>query len=124
MRDAVPVRPDDILARLDLPAGRAHHNSRLVERQSVLIAIDLRAGEEGWIAGRVTDISRDGCRLAMAAGSLHPGMAVRIMFPGFAGRGARIVWTEGDRAGCLFERPMPSAILDYIIRMSDPSARG
>lgn len=79
--------------------------------------------KEHWVTSRVTDISRDGCGLISAL-ALVPDMMVNVMFPGFEGRQARVIWVKGSGAGCAFATPLPAAILDYIIRMSDPAARG
>lgn len=97
--------------------------SRLVSRQQVLIGVKLRRRGESWFASRVTDISRDGFRLATFV-KLEPGMDVWIMLPGFEGRRAKVTWVGHHEAGCTFEAPLHDAILDYIIRMSDPAARG
>ena len=102
--------------------GAAYHNSRLLERQIVVIGVELCPGDEHWLPGRVTDISREGCRLV--SGCLVEGMTAQIMFPGFAARDIHVVWADDQQAGCTFEPTLPSAILDYIIRMSDPAARG
>lgn len=99
------------------------HCSRLVARQRVLIGVKLRRRGESWFASRVTDISREGFRLSTFV-KLEPGMDVWIMLPGFEGRPAKVVWVGHHEAGCLFVSPLHEAILDYIVRMSDPAARG
>ena len=101
-----------------------HHWSRLVERRAVLVTTSICAGEGEWQAARVTDIAVAGCRLAMVGEALRPAMAIQIMFPGFDARSGHVIWVRGDAAGCAFDTPMPAAILDHIIRMSDPAARG
>lgn len=107
-----------------LPLERDLRNcSRLVARQRVLIGVKLRRRGESWFASRVTDISRDGFRLSTFV-KLEPGMDVWIMLPGFEGRRAKVIWVGHHEAGCVFDVPLHDAILDYIIRMSDPAARG
>lgn len=103
-------------------ADGRHHCSRLVERQEVLIGIKMRRRGEAWFAARVTDISVEGCRLSTTA-RLESGMTIWVMFPGFEGRPATIIWTGRNVAGCRFAAPLHPAILDYILRMSDPGAR-
>ena len=104
-------------------ADAAHHISRLVSRQRVLIGVKLRRRGESWFASRVTDISQEGFRLSTFV-KLAPGIQVWIMLPGFEGRRATVTWVGFHEAGCAFDVPLHPAILDYIIRMSDPKARG
>lgn len=105
------------------PSGpELRHCSRLISRQQVLIGVKLRRRGESWFASRVTDISREGFRLSTFV-KLEPGMEVWIMLPGFEGRLARVIWVGHHEAGCVFATPLHDAILDYIIRMSDPAAR-
>lgn len=105
-------------------AVTAHHPSRLLGRQSVLIGVRLRRRGESWFASRVVSISREGFRLSTYV-RLEEGMAIWIMLPGFEGRRATVL-TVGDEheVDCGFDTPLHPAILDYIIRMSDPDARG
>jgi hypothetical protein len=95
----------------------------LVARQRVLIGVKLRRRGESWFTSRVTDISPEGFRLSTFV-KLEPGMPVWIMLPGFEGRKATVSWVGHHEAGCAFDTPLHPAILDYIIRMSDPTARG
>jgi hypothetical protein len=105
-----------------MPSAGSHHSSRLVARQDVLIGVKFRRRGESWFAARVTDISSEGFRLSSFA-RLDAGMAVWIMLPGFEGRGARVIWVGDHEVGCVFDTPLHPAILDYIVRMSDPAAR-
>lgn len=111
------MRPD----RFPVPA---HHRSRLLGRQTVLIGVKLRRRGESWFASRVVSISREGFRLSTYV-RLEVGMAIWIMLPGFEGRRATVL-SVGDEheLDCCFDTPLHPAILDYIIRMSDPDARG
>jgi hypothetical protein len=104
------------------PPDAAHHVSRLVSRQRVLIGVKLRRRGESWFASRVTDISQEGFRLSTFV-KLVPGMQLWIMLPGFEGRKATVSWVGFHEAGCAFDVPLHPAILDYILRMSDPKAR-
>jgi hypothetical protein len=101
-----------------------HHSSRLLARQDVLIGMTVQSLQgDSWFGGRVTNVSSEGCGLVPSI-ALSPGMSVRVMFPGFEGRQATVAWVADGQAGCRFATPLPAAILDYIIRMSDPAARG
>jgi hypothetical protein len=107
---------------MNIPAA-SHHSSRLLDRQMVLIGVKLRRRGESWFASRVTDISREGFHLSTYV-RLEPGMAIWIMLPGFEGRRATVLTVGDHEADCSFDTPLHPAILDYIIRMSDPDARG
>lgn len=102
----------------------AHHSSPLVERQAVLVGIGERGGEACWLPGRVTELSCEGCSLVIAAPEMPVGETARIMFPGFGAHAARILRAEEGQANAVFEPPLHPAIVDYILRMSDPAARG
>jgi hypothetical protein len=103
--------------------GMSEHSSRLISRQRVLIGVKLRRKGESWFTCRVTDLSANGFRLSSFV-KLTVDMPVWIMLPGFEGRRAHVLWVGHHEAGCAFETPLHPAILDYIIRMSDPTARG
>src|ERR1044072_7769808 len=111
--DKVPAKP---------PVDAVHHGSRLISRQRVLIGVKLRRRGESWFGSRVTDITQEGFRLATFV-KLTQGMAVWIMLPGLEGRKATVSWVGYHEAGCTFETPLHPAILDYILRTSDPKMR-
>lgn len=94
-----------------------------MERQTVLIGVKLRRRGESWFASRITDISREAFRLSTYV-RLEPGMPIWIMLPGFEGRRATVERVGEHEADCRFDTPLHPAILDYIVRMSDPAARG
>jgi hypothetical protein len=50
-------------------------------------------------------------------------MDVWVMFPGFEGRKARVIWTANHEAGCMFDTLLHPAIFDYIVRTSDADPR-
>lgn len=106
-----------------LPERTEQHTSRLHNRQTVLIGVRVRRKGESWFKSRITDMSLGGFRL-LSFVKLKIGMEVWVMFPGFEGRKAHVVWTANHEAGCEFESPLHPAIFDHIVRMSDPLARG
>jgi len=106
-----------------LPEKIDQHISRLHNRQTVLIGVRVRRKGESWFKSRITDMSLGGFRL-LSFVKLKIGMEVWVMFPGFEGRKAYVVWTANHEAGCEFESPLHPAIFDHIVRMSDPLARG
>ncbi len=56
--------------------------------------------------------------------ALAPELPVWIIFPGFQARAAKVASVKDDLVDCNFIAPLPVAILDYLLRMSDPAARG
>jgi hypothetical protein len=93
------------------------------DRQRVLIGVKFRRKGESWFRSKVTDISPAGFRL-LSFVKLKVGMDVWVMFPGFEGRRARVIWTANHEAGCMFETLLHPAIFDHIVRMSDADSRG
>jgi len=99
----------------------SHHISRLYNRQTVLLGVQVRRKSERWFSCRILDMSLVGFRLTSFA-KLQRGMEVWIMFPGFEGRRAEVIWTANHEAGCRLDQPLHPAIFDHIVRMSDPAA--
>lgn len=99
------------------------HTSRLHSRQTVLIGVRVRRKGESWFKSRITDMSLGGFRL-LSFVKLREGMEIWVMFPGFEGRKAFVVWTASHEAGCAFENDLHPAIFDHIVRMSDHEEHG
>jgi len=95
---------------------------RRESRNGALIAVKFRRKGETWFRTKVTDMSPAGFRL-LSFVKLRVGMEVWIMFPGFDGRKARVIWVANHEAGCTFESPLHPAIYDHIIRTADPTLR-
>lgn len=93
-----------------------HGEGRDQHRHTVLIGVKLRRPGETWFTSRIADLSTTGFRLQSFV-SLTPGMTIWIMFSGFEGRRAKVVWTRAHEAGCVFETPLHTAIYDHIIRV-------
>jgi len=106
-----------------LPEREDGHLPRLHERQTVLIGVRVRRKGESWFKSRITDMSLEGFRL-MSFVKLQIGMDLWVMFSGFEGRKASVVWIADHEVGCAFENPLHPAIFDYIIRTSDLHGRG
>jgi len=106
-----------------LPEKEDRHIPRPQDRQMVLIGVRVRRKGESWFRSRITDMSLDGFRL-LSFVKLQIGMEIWVMFPGFEGRRAKVVWIADHEAGCAFENPLHPAIFDHIIRTCDLRARG
>lgn len=96
--------------------------TRRYARQSVLIAVKFRRKGEAWFRSKVTDMSPAGFRL-LSFVKLKVGMECWVMFPGFDGRRARVIWVANHEAGCVFDIPLHPAIYDHILRMSVTDTR-
>lgn len=86
-------------------------------RHTVLIGVKLRRPGETWFTSRISDLTEHGFRLHSFV-NLSEGMTVWVMFAGFEGRRAQVIWAEEHEAGCLFETPLHSAIYDHIMRVA------
>lgn len=93
--------------------------NRLAERRSLLIGVKVRRPGETWFTSRVADMSVSGFRLQSFL-KLAVGAELWIMLPGFEGRRARVLWTRAHESGCAFEQPLHPAILDHIVKLSEP----
>lgn len=86
-------------------------------RHSVLIGVKLRRPGETWFTSRISNLSETGFHLHSFV-NLKPGTTIWVMFSGFEGRRATVMWTKGSEAGCMFEAPLHKAIYEHIIRVS------
>lgn len=96
----------------------ANEPVKRAQRHTVLIGVKLRRPGETWFTSRVSELSETGFRLESFV-NLKPGMTVWVMFSGFEGRRATVMWSRGHEAGCMFETPLHKAIYDHIMRVSD-----
>lgn len=90
-------------------------------RKKVLLNVRFRRKGEAWFRTKVTDISPAGFRL-LSFVKLKVGMDVWVMFPGFDGRKAKVIWVANHEAGCMFENTLHPAIYDHIVRLSELEA--
>lgn len=97
-----------------------YRQNRLAERRPLLVGVKVRRPGEPWFSSRIADMSVSGFRLQSFM-KLTVGTDLWIMLPGFEGRRARVLWTRAHESGCAFERPLHPAIVDHIVRLSDPS---
>ena len=102
---------------MDKPSAAEKRSSQR-SRHTVLIGVKLRRPGETWFTSRISELSETGFRLHSFV-ALKPGMTVWVMFSGFEGRRAKVVWSKGHEAGCAFETPLHKAIYDHIMRVSD-----
>lgn len=105
------------------PVERAkHHSSPIEGRRLVLVRTCDPAVTDHWAQGQVIGLSLQECRLVVE-GDLICGTALEITFLGFAPRAVHVVSAGEGPARCQFDAPLPVAILDHLIRMSDGAVR-
>jgi len=86
-------------------------------RRAVALDVKLRRPGEGWFSSRIVNLSRTGFCIDSFV-TLGLGWPIWIMFPGFEGRRATVMWVRGHQAGCRFDVPLYEAVLDHILRQS------
>lgn len=63
---------------------------------------------------RILDLSVSGARL-MTWNRLEPQATIVLTLPGYAGRLARVVWSDDFAAGCAFDIPLEQPVLDALV---------
>lgn len=105
------------------PIANDAPSERPFDRYSLLIAVKLRRQGENWFNARLSNLSPTGFRVQSFA-VLEQDSTIWIMFPGFDGRRARVVWARNHEAGCQFERPLHPAIFDHILQANRRRPQG
>jgi len=116
----ISQEPGEMSAEMEVPTDWI---ARQHARQRVMIGVKFRRKGESWFRSKVTDLSPAGFRL-LSFVKLKVGMETWVMFPGFEGRRARVIWVSNHEAGCMFESLLHPAIFDHIMRLSEPDPRG
>jgi hypothetical protein len=117
---SVDAGPAKLLSSEDASGAMGENGAIGTDADSLIASY---SGDDGWQAAYVTDIAQDGCTVSQGL-AVRPNDGLAIMFPGFQARTATVEWVRDGRVGCIFVEPIPLAILDHILRMSDPDARG
>lgn len=68
----------------------------------------------------ITDISVDGCAVAIGPQGVAEGRGYGIKIGGLETLGAELRWVGGREAGLQFDRPLHPAVLDHIVRENPP----
>ena len=89
----------------------AAEDRRRFLRHPVSVGAGL-SGESGRPGSPVTviDLSTHGCGIEVS-GHCEPGSRVWLKLPGLESWPSRIVWSEGNRAGLSFDRPLHEAVV-------------
>jgi hypothetical protein len=82
-----------------------------------LIEVRVRRTGENWFLSRISSLDSHSFCLHSCL-QVSPGEILHVMFRGFEGRPARVVWTENHLSYCVFDRSVHSGVLDYIRRIA------
>ena len=99
--------------RAELERGAAYDRRRYLRHPTSLgggLAVNLKTS----VDVTVTDLSVGGCGITSTV-ELEPGARVWIRLPGLENRPARVVWSDGDRAGLSFDMPFHPAVVDRFV---------
>jgi hypothetical protein len=102
---------------LDRPITPGLGDSRRALRRPVKLKARLRDRGSTRFDIDVLDLSLSGFR-AETAYTLHPGTAVWITLPGFAGLEATVAWQTREQVGCAFRQPLHPAVYDHILELA------
>jgi hypothetical protein len=114
--------PDEAVREVHLQASRYYRDllappgTRKSERTRVRLS--ARIMKKGVHFGTVMDITTQGFLLVSNA-ALEAEMVFRVKLPGLDPLRAKVIWIEGERAGCEFLPPIHPALLDAAIAASD-----
>lgn len=67
----------------------------------------------------VLDISAGGCMVEYVGWQADPGERVLTTVRGLGVEPSRLIWVEDGRAGIAFERPLHTAVYDYLAALLD-----
>lgn len=65
----------------------------------------------------LSDLSTDGCGVAVADGMLKPGQLVVVRLQSLEGLSGKVVWAGGKGAGVKFERPLYGPVVEHLVRV-------
>jgi hypothetical protein len=114
--------PDEAVREVHLQASRYYRDllappgTRKSERTRVRLS--ARVMKKGVHFGTVMDITTQGFLLVSNA-TLEPEAFFRVKLPGLDPLRAKVIWVEGERAGCEFAPPIHPALLDAAIAASE-----
>ena len=105
-----------ITGELSTEAGFAPspQEGRRTERLTVEFGGGLRQRGASGVPVQIMDLSTDGFR-AVTHLDLCTGTDVWLRLPGLEPCHARVVWSEGQSAGCAFVRALHPAVLEMIV---------
>lgn len=102
---------------LDIPADTAAEaeNQRRAPRIGTRLKADVRRSGTVRVQATVTDMSMTGFRL-QSDERLPLGAPIWLRIGQLAPLEAKVVWRDGYLAGCAFNTPLNSYVLDHIVR--------
>lgn len=107
--------PSAIQGELSFDSALSPPKERQADRVSVAMAAALRQRGAAPISVAVLDLSTDGFQMDTHL-ELEIGTPVWLRLPGLESSAAKIVWRDGHRAGCKFDRPLHPAVLAMVVK--------
>ena len=118
--DALPPTPGTnespaaIQGELSFDAALKPSHPRNADRVPVTVRAGLRQRGASAVSVQTLDLSTHGFRIDTHL-SLQIGTQIWLRLPGLEATPAHVVWVDGHRAGCAFDRPLHPAVLSMII---------
>lgn len=88
--------------------ARKHHRRELSAEAIV------RSSNRARIGGKVLDISENGCKLSLFRGTAFIDNCVTVKMPNVESWPGTIRWVNDTTVGIEFDRPLYSAVVDYL----------
>lgn len=96
-------------------AAPADAKSRKADRVSIDLAAGLRQRGAAAVSVHIRDLSTHGFRIVTHL-ELAVGTDVWLRLPGLEASLARVMWVDGNLAGCAFDRPLHPAVLELVVK--------
>lgn len=98
------------------PAWRLAADQRRAERSTATIErVTVRDHGQEALDARLLDVSIYGCRVAVASPA-DIGERISVRLAGGWPIPANVMWVEGDRMGCRFDKPIPHTLMQDLTR--------
>lgn len=89
--------------------------SRRADRISIDLDAGLRQRGAAAVSVHIRDLSTHGFRIVTHL-ELAVGTDVWLRLPGLEASLARVMWVDGNLAGCAFDRPLHPAVLELVVK--------
>lgn len=101
--------------QVDVDDASASGKGRRADRISIDLDAGLRQRGAAAVSVHIRDLSTHGFRIVTHL-ELAVGTDVWLRLPGLEASLARVMWVDGNLAGCAFDRPLHPAVLELVVR--------
>ncbi len=98
----------------DYPCMSREQQPRRAERKPVVLTAQCRTQSGLRDTGRITDLSREGCRVYTNSLFFRVGTRVVIRPEGMEGLTGIVRWIDGESAGVEFDSPIYEPVYDHL----------